>query len=253
MQDSTCSVGQSGCRVVAILQARTGSTRLPGKVLAAVGGEPLLAAIVRRILPARSLDEFVVATTRMSQDDPIAVLAGELGVPCFRGAEEDCLDRYYQAAKKFRAEIVVRVTGDNPFVDHGFVDWMVQHYLSSDPPCDYIDSSLSRTFPLGLSVEVFSLAALAVAWEEDTTRQWREHVTPFIYHHTERFRVRHLSSPQDLSYMRWTVDTPEDLAFVQRIYAHFGHDRFSWTEVLDVLQAHPEWLGINRHIQQKVV
>lgn len=240
-------------RVVAILQARMGSSRLPGKVLASVMGRPMLALIVKRVLPARCIDQLVVATTQSPQDDPIESLVSDLGIPCFRGAEEDCLDRYYQAARQFGAEAVVRLTGDNPLVDSDFVDWVVKEYLSANPPYDYVDSSLSKTFPVGLSVEVFSFEVLATAWREDTNTWWREHVTPFIHRHSGRFRVRHLVSPQNYSHMRWTVDTPEDLVFVSRIYEHFGHDRFSWREVLAVLEEHPEWLEINRHVQQKVI
>jgi spore coat polysaccharide biosynthesis protein SpsF len=253
MRDSICRMLKPNRKVVAILQARTGSTRLPRKVLADVAGQPMLVLIVKRVLPAQYVDRLVIATTQLPQDDPVEALAISLGVSCFRGAEEDCLDRFYQAAEQFGADIVVRLTGDNPLVDFGFVDWMVEQYLSANPPYDYIDSTLSKTFPVGLSVEVFSFEVLATAWREDTNTQWREHVTPFIYHHPNRFRVLDLVSPQDYSHMRWTVDTSEDLAFVRRIYDHFGHDRFSWHEVLAVLDQHPEWLEINRHVQQKVV
>ena len=240
-------------RIVAILQARMGSSRLPGKVLASVAGQPMLALIIKRVLPARYIAQLVVATTQLPQDDTIEALMNDLGIPCFRGAEEDCLDRYYQAARQFEAEIVVRLTGDNPLVDSVFVDWVVRQYLSADPPYDYVDSTLSKTFPVGLSVEVFSFEALAIAWREDTNTWWRKHVTPFIHRHPNRFHVLHLVNPQDYSHMRWTVDTPEDLAFVRCIYDHFGHDRFSWREVLAVLEQHPGWLEINQHVQQRVV
>ncbi len=230
-----------------------GSTRLPGKVLASVAGQPMLALIIKRVLPARYIDQLVVATTRLSQDDPIEALVTDLGIPCFRGAEEDCLDRYYQAARQFEAEVVVRLTGDNPLIDPAFVDWVVEQYLSSDPPCDYTDSWSSKTYPVGLSVEVFSFDALETACKEDTNVRWREHVTPFIHCHPNRFRLMHLASSQDYSHMRWTVDTPEDLVFVRRIYDYFGHDRFSWREVLTVLEVHPEWLEINRRVEQKAI
>ena len=253
MRDSICKVVEANRRVVAILQARMGSSRLPGKVLASVAGQPMLALIVKRVLPVQCVDQLVVATTQLPQDDQIEALANNLGIPCFRGAEEDCLDRYYQAARQFEAEVVVRLTGDSPLLDTGFVDWVVKQYLSANPPYDYIDSVLSKTFPVGLSVEVFSFEVLAIAWREDTNTWRREHVTPFIHRHPNRFRVLHLVSPQDYSHMRWTVDTSEDLAFVRRIYDHFGHDRFFWREVLAVLEQHPEWLEINRHVKQKVI
>lgn len=234
-----------------MLQARMGSNRLPGKVLASVIGRRMLALIVKRVLRARYIDQLVVVTTQSPEDDPIEAVVTDLKILCFRGAEVDCLDRYYQAARQFKPEVVVRLTGDNPLVDSGFVDWVVKQYLSANPPYDYIDTSLSKTFPIGLSVEVFSFTALATAWKEDTNLQLREHVTPFIYRNPGRFRICHLASSQNYSHMRWTVDTPEDLAFVRRIYDHFGHDRFSWQEVLTVLEQHPEWLEINRRVQQK--
>lgn len=230
-----------------------GSSRLPGKVLASVAGQPMLALIIKRVLPTRCIDQLVVATTQLPQDDPIEALVSDLGISCFRGAEEDCLDRYYQAARQFEADVVVRLSGDNPLVDSGFVDSVVKQYLSANPPYDYVDSTLSQTFPLGLSVEVFSFTVLATAWRENINMSWREHVTPFIHRHPNRFRALHLVNPQDYSHMRWTVDTPEDLAFVRRIYDHFGHNRFSWREVLAVLEEHPEWLEINQHVAQREV
>jgi len=130
---------------------------------------------------------------------------------------------------------------------------VVKQYLSANPPYDYIDSVLSKTFPVGLSIEVVSFDALATAWKEETNTQWREHVTPFIHRRPNRFRVLHLVSPQDYSHMRWTVDTSEDLAFIRRIYDHFGHDRFSWRDVIAILEDHPEWLEINRRVKQKTV
>jgi spore coat polysaccharide biosynthesis protein SpsF len=240
-------------KVVAIIQTRMGSSRLPGKALSLVSGQPLLALIVKRILPSKYIDQLVVATTKLSHDDAIEVLANELNVPCFRGSEEDCLDRYYQAAKKYKADIIVRLTGDNPLIDSGFVDWMMEQYLSADPPYDYIDSALSKSFPVGLSVEIFSFLALTNAWKEETNMQWREHVTPFIYRHTDLYRVKRLVSPVNYSHMRWTMDTPQDLNFVRRVFEYFGHDQFSWRDVIAALEQHPEWLEINRYVEQKAI
>lgn len=241
-------------RVVAILQARVGSSRLPGKVLADLGGQPLLGQIVRRLALAREIDRLVIATTDLPQDDQIEALATRLGVPCFRGAEEDVLDRYYQAARLFGAEVVVRVTGDNPLVDGVLVDWVVDHVMASDPPFDYVDTWYSRTFPVGLSVEVFSLSALSAAWQEDGNNiEWREHVAPFIYHHPERFRCLHLRCWKDYSHMRLTVDVPEDLALVRLIYKESAGDPPGWPDILAFLEAHPDWLEINRHVKQIVI
>jgi spore coat polysaccharide biosynthesis protein SpsF len=228
-----------------------GSTRLPGKALADLGGQPMLARIVKRVAPARCLDQLVVATTRLPKDDPIESLARDLGVPCFRGEEQDCLDRYYQAATQHRADIVVRLTGDNPLVDHHFVDWVIGQYAASEPACDYADTSRSRTFPVGLSVEVFAFEALEAAWEADADPQHREHVTPFIYAHPERFRLLHLASPHNYSHLRWTVDTPQDLELVRRIYGQFEDDGFAWQDALSVVEQHPDWLDLNACVRQK--
>jgi spore coat polysaccharide biosynthesis protein SpsF len=148
---------------------------------------------------------------------------------------------------------VVRLTGDNPLIDGSFLDWMIEQYSAVSPACDYMVASSAGGFPVGLSGEMFSFAALERAWHKDTNPAWREHVTPYIYRHPELFRLHALTNPVDLSHMRWTVDTPEDLAFVRQIYNHFGSNTFSWQDVLALLEQHPEWLEINRHIEQKKV
>jgi spore coat polysaccharide biosynthesis protein SpsF len=238
-------------RVVTIIQARMGSERLPGKVLATINGSPILALIIKRISPSRLRGELVVATTEQPEDDVIEDLSCRLGVSCFRGATEDCLDRYYQAAKRFQAQTVVRLTADNPLIDHGFLDWALGEFAAA-PGWDYLITS-SDSFPLGLSVEIFSFSALETAWEETGNPAWREHVTPYIHRAPERFRIRRLSSPEDYSHMRWTVDTPEDLKFVRAVYDHFGHDRFSWREAIAAVENHPEWVELNRHVEQRLV
>jgi spore coat polysaccharide biosynthesis protein SpsF len=211
----------------------------------------LLAVLLERVRPSRLLQELVVATTLRREDDPVADLCQRLGVACFRGSEEDCLDRCYQAAVRHGAEVVVRLTGDNPLVEAEFVDEIVAEFLAADPPLDYADTTASRTFPLGLSVEVCTAAALAQAWREDADPRWREHVTPFLYRHPERFRIRHLAGAADGAALRWTVDTPEDLAAVRRVFAHFGRARFGWREAAAAQAQHPEWTALNAHVPQR--
>ena len=249
MPDSISKAKPAG-KVVTIIQARMGSERLPGKVLANIGENPMLGLIIKRISPSRLSDQLVVATTRQPEDDAIEDLSSRLGVECFRGASEDCLDRYYQAATAFQAETVVRLTADNPLIDHDFLDWALDEFLTSTPAYDYLDTS-SSTFPLGLSVEVFSFAALETAWAHTVDLAWREHVTPYLRQHVEQFQIAHLSSAQDYSHMRWTVDTPDDLKFVRAVYDHFGHDRFSWREAIAAVERHPEWAELNRHVEQR--
>jgi len=241
-------------KVVAIIQAHMGSTRLPGKVLLDLAGEPVLARCVNRTRRAQTLDEVVVATTTKPADEVIVKLCAERGWPCFRGSEEDVLDRYYQAALTHQANVVVRITSDCPLIEPEIVDRVVQEFLKRHPEVDYACNTLPRrTFPRGLDTEVLRFKVLERAWREDLNPAWREHVTPYIRRHPDLFHIHGITNEVDYSYMRWTVDTPEDLAFVRRIYEYFGHDRFSWREVLAVLEEHPEWLEINRDVQQKAI
>lgn len=239
--------------IVAIIQARMGSTRLPGKVLMDLAGEPMLARVMNRARRASSLGKLVVATTTENLDEAILELCRGRGWLWARGSQDDVLDRYYRAASAYGADIVVRITSDCPLIDPEVIDLVVHEFIEHQP-LDYATNSLEpRTFPRGLDTEVIAFDALARAWKEDRDPAWREHVTPYLYRHPEVFRVHVVASEQDRSSMRWTVDTPEDLEFVRRIYGHFGHDRFSWREVLSLLETHPEWLDINRHIRQREI
>ena len=241
-------------RNVAIIQARMGSTRLPGKVLQDLAGEPMLARVVNRTGRAKTIQEVVIATTTNVLDDVIVELCKARDWSWFRGSEEDVLDRYYQAAKKYQADLIVRITSDCPLIEPEIVDQVVQEFLERWPELDYATNTWpQRTFPQGLDTEVMSRDALDRAWHEDRNPTWREHVTPYIYRNPDRFRIHNVLSQVDYSAMRWTVDTTEDLTFVRQIYDYFDHDGFSWHEVLKALEEHPEWLEINRHIQQKVI
>ena len=209
-----------------------GSRRLPGKALAPLLGKPMLEVILERLAPTRRIQQIGIATSESPHDDAIQQLARRLSVPCFRGSEEDCLDRFYRAAASWQADVVVRLTGDNLLVDAEFVDGAIDSFFSGEPKCDYLSSALSKTFPTGLSVEVFTFAALAEAWQSSSRPEQREHITLYLYEHPERFCIRKFASSQDLSHLRWTVDTPEDLAVVQRIFESIGSIRFSWREAV---------------------
>jgi len=237
-------------RTVAIVQARMGSTRLPGKVLTDLAGEPMLTRIVQRLQGARTLHDVVVATTTAQRDDAIEDLCRQHRWPCYRGSEEDALDRYYRAAIEARAEVIVRITADCPLIDPELVDQVVEALRRSRPAADYASNN---GFPIGLDVEVVRFAALQRAWQEDPHSTWREHVTVYLYRHPELFRLITVSHDVDLRDTRWTVDTTEDLAFVRHIYEHFGDRHFSWRDVLELLQRHPDWQQINRHIRQRQV
>jgi spore coat polysaccharide biosynthesis protein SpsF (cytidylyltransferase family) len=163
-------------RTVAIIQARMGSTRLPGKVLMDLAGEPMLVRVVNRVRRAERLDEVVVATTASPSDDPIFEGCRQRGWAVERGSEKDVLDRYYRAARAHHADVVVRITADCPFVDAGLIDQVVGAFLGGG--YDYVSNVLEpRTYPRGLDVEVFRFSALEKAWQEDRDPSWREHVT----------------------------------------------------------------------------
>ncbi|MGA2030836.1 MAG: glycosyltransferase family protein [Thermoguttaceae bacterium] len=241
-------------KVVAVVQARMGSTRLPGKVLMDLRGEPMLTRVVERLARAATLSAVVIATTTGTDDDAIAALCARKGWSSFRGSEEDVLDRYYQAARRAGAQIVVRVTADCPLIEPAIVDRTVQEFIQRQPEIDYASNTdPRRTFPQGLDTEVFRFDVLEKVWREAREPSYREHVTLYIYRHPEIFHIHGVVNDTDYSDHRWTVDTLEDYHLVCRIYEHFGHDRFSWRDVLAVLEANPQWRELNRHIQQKQV
>ena len=177
-------------KTVAIIQARMGSTRLPGKVLLDLAGEPMLARVVHRVQRAASLQEVIVATTVQPADDAITQLCAGRGWPCARGSQDDVLDRYYQAATASQADVVVRITSDCPLIEPDVIDQVVGALLAGQPEVDYASNvQPPRTFPRGLDVEVIRFDALERAWREDVDPAWREHVTPYLYRHPERFRI----------------------------------------------------------------
>lgn len=203
---------------------------------------------------ARHVTEVVVATTTERTDDPLAELCRIRGWPWFRGDENDVLDRYYRPAEHFAADLVVRITSDCPMIDPAVINQVIQEYLDRQPGVDYASNiNPRRTYPRGLDTEVFGFELLAQAWREAKEQSWREHVTPFMYRQPERFRLHCVVNDTDYSALRLTVDTPEDLELVRRVYEEFGNDRFSWLEAVELLDKHPDWLELNRHVEQKAV
>jgi len=240
-------------RTVAIIQARMGSTRLPGKVLMDLEGRTILDRVVTRVRRAKSLADVVVATTDLPEDDAIVDECNRLGVRFYRGSSDDVLDRYYRAAAAAEAEGIVRITSDCPLIDPEIIDNLLW-YIANAPPVDYHSNILDyRTFPRGLDVEYMSWSTLETAWKEAIDPAEREHVTLYIYRRPEQFRLSGMRNDDDLSDHRWTVDTPEDLELVRKIYHALGRDDFNLDDVLGVLELHPEWSAINAHIEQKKV
>jgi spore coat polysaccharide biosynthesis protein SpsF len=230
-----------------------GSTRLPGKVLKDLAGQTVLARVVNRTRRAALLDEVVVATTQQPADDAIIKECERLQVACFRGEEADVLDRYDRAAKQFSADAVVRITSDCPLIDPELIDEHVRRLLHRWTEMDFVTNMAKPTFPLGLAVEAMPADVLSRMKRLSQTSELKEHVTTLAYVEPEWFRIDHILYSNDLSHMRWTVDTPEDLELVRLIFQHFGNDNFSWKDVLPVLEQHPGWSEINRSIPQKTI
>jgi spore coat polysaccharide biosynthesis protein SpsF len=243
-------------RTVAIIQARMGSTRLPGKVLADLGGRTVLARVVRRTARARELDAVWVATTEAPGDDAVVAECAALGVPVFRGSEDDVLDRYRDAACAADAAVVVRITADCPLIDPELIDRVVEAMFAAEPRPDYASTALQRTLPRGLDVEAFTAAALDHAWQEAREPYQRAHVTAYLYEHPERFALLPVvvAAPPGAAELRWTVDTPEDLELVRALYRRFGDDdTFGWHEALSAVAEEPHLAEINRGVPQKAL
>jgi spore coat polysaccharide biosynthesis protein SpsF len=232
--------------VVAIIQSRMGSSRFPGKVMMEIAGRPMLFRVVERVRKASMVNLVTIATSIKSVDDPIFSYCEEEGIPCFRGSEEDVLDRFYRAAKHFQADVVVRLTSDCPLHDPVIIDLTVETLLEGD--VDFVSGGMKTTYPDGLDAAAFRIDVLESTWREAKLKSEREHVTPYIYHHPEIFRMKTIHHTEDLSYLRWTVDEPQDLEFVRAVYAHFGDEAFGMKEVLDLLRRHPELNRINAGI-----
>ena len=233
---------------LAILQARTTSSRLPNKVLEPIAGEPMLVRCVERIQRAFKIDRLVVATSIDATDDPIGVLCYRYNVDCFRGALEDVLKRFYEAACRFRPKQIVRLTADCPLIDPEVIDDVVSVFEKSD--CDYCSNTIERTYPQGLDTEIFSFAALEAAYLSASDGYDREHVTPFLWRQPYRFRHAQVTDVVERSEMRWVVDTPSDLEFVRRVYDRllpYG-PAFSRDDVYDLLEERPELTAVNAGI-----
>lgn len=232
--------------VVAIVQARMTSTRLPGKVLADVGGMPLLQRVIERLQASKLLDEIVIATTTNRQDDPVDALGRQQGVAVFRGDELDVLGRVLQASERAKADVIVRITADCPVIDPGIVDDCIR--LRTERGVDYASNVNVRTFPDGLDTEVIRIEALRKAAQEASDPILREHVTPYIRGArpdlpSGDFSRADLTFCADLSHIRWTVDRQDDLDRVREIYAAFSKS-FGWLDILSLATKHPHLLGV---------
>ncbi len=240
----------------AIIQARMNSSRLPGKVLSDLGGRTMLERVVRRSRRARSISQAIVATTSEPGDDAIYDFCMQHGIPVFRGHPYDVLDRYYQAASLYQAETIVRLTADCPIMDPVEIDHIVGEFYRQgvDFAANRLPPPWKRTYPIGLDIEVCSFSALERAWKKSRLPFEREHVMPYLYDEPGRYKTIVIDHEPDYGEYRWTVDTPEDLEAVRRIYSHFNDtDDFSWLDVVTLYAQDPSLMNVNRSISAKKV
>lgn len=235
------------------LQARMGSTRLPGKVLKQVLDKPLLAYQIERLKRVQGADAVVVLTSNLPLDDPIVELCKKLSISHYRGDAENVLKRFYDAAQQRQTETVVRICGDCPLIDPEIVDEAIKTFKSQQPQVAYVSNCLKRTYPRGQDVEVFSSNALKTAYEFAKSKTEQEHVTPYIYQHKDQFRLYNIVSAIDYSSQRWTVDTIEDFYLIKLILEALypQNPTFTMDDVLNLLKKHPDWLLLNAEIKQK--
>ena len=256
-------------KVVAIIQGRMSSSRLPGKILSDIAGQPMLQRVFARTARSVSVSETIFATTTDSTDDPVAEYCGFSGIPFTRGSQFDVLDRYYRTAKGAKADLVARITADCPVIDPALIDDVVNILLEDayDFACNRLPPPWPRTYPIGLDVEACTFKVLEKAWKEAREPQHREHAMPYFYEGVKLsavsrqrsegvsprgFRIVLLNHTTDFGDYRWTVDTPEDLEFMRQLYSRFnGRDDFSWKEVLDLVQNEPGLMDINADVKHK--
>ena len=263
-------------RTIAIIQGRMGSSRLPGKILLEIAGKPMIQHVIERTRLAGCLDAVIIATTSHSSDDPVAEFCSTHGVLYSRGSVQDVLDRYYQTAKAQQAEVVVRITADCPLIDPAVIDQTVALVKENQSPridfaCNRLPAPFSRSFPIGLDVEVCTFAALERAWGESSETFHREHVMPYIYQDVRLekapatqqiirgasprgFKIAQLNHSPDYGDLRWTVDTAEDLTFIREIFARLSEKtQFTWYDVLRIVQNEPELAQINAAVHHKTM
>jgi glutamate-1-semialdehyde 2,1-aminomutase len=233
-------------KVVAVVQARMGSTRLPGKVMKLINGTPVLELLLRRLSCSKEIDYILVATSIDPQNRPLKDHVNNLGFECESGSEDDVLSRIYYAAKKYSADIVVRITGDCPFVDPTLVDSIIMSFKNAN--VDYCSNTAPPSYPNGMDVEVLSFSALEQAFEHATTNFDKEHVTPYIKH-SGLFKTCNISFPEDISDLRWTLDEQDDFVVIEKVFEYFKPNiYFNWLDILNLNQKCPKLFLDNKKI-----
>ena len=245
--------GSKKGKIVATIETRVGSTRLPGKVLREIMGKPMLELMIERVRRARGINEIIIATSVNSKDDAIEQLSRRLKVQCFRGSEEDVLARVLGAAQYFEGEHIVELWGDSPLIDPEIIDNAIQYYMKNDFDC--VATCLDKSFPWGISLLVFSTITLEEISLKTNDPVDRENVSSYIYEHPEQYKIGHLRCPAELNYpeIRLTVDELADFELVKTIFEHLApkNPNFRTIDIVKFLEASPEIKKINIHVNQK--
>ena len=228
-----------------IVQARMGSSRLPGKVMLKLDENPVLYYVLKQLQSSKLIEKIVVATTTLDQDDVIEDYVKNMGIDVFRGSSNDVLDRYYQCATKFSFSTIIRITSDNPLIDPTIVDNLIQKFISNSYDC--LTNAYVRTFPYGTEVEIFSFESLEKAWKNATKPSEREHVTPYLYNNSGNFKIFNVEHPKNISNLRWTIDRKNDLTLVKSIISKIKKRPILMNDILDLFSKEPELFEINKN------
>jgi spore coat polysaccharide biosynthesis protein SpsF len=241
--------------IAAIVQARMGSTRLPGKVLKKISGEPMLWHLVNRVKKSRYIDTVIIAATEDKKDEAIEIFANEYHLGIYRGSENDIVDRYYNAARKYDADVIVRIWGDCPLIDPEIIDKTIEQFLSYN--ANYANNSNPPTFPFGMTIEIYSFSTLERIWKETNDPFFREYPFEYIYANKESFKTVYVKNDVDLSDIHLTVDYIEDFELITKIFEELYSERlvFNMKDILDLIDKHPELrainIGLRRNIEYK--
>ena len=230
-----------------IIQARMGSSRLPGKIMKKINGDtPMLKFQLDQLEFSKNVDQIIIATTTLEPDNLIVDFCKKNNLECFRGESKDVLDRYYRCAKKFKLSIIVRITSDNPLIDPTIVDHVISRFIDSD--YDYMSTEVKKS-PLGFAVEVFTFKSIKKAWEEAKLPSEHEHVTPYFYNNPDKFKIESVSQEKDLSHIRCTVDTEYDFKLIEKIISKIETRPIHLDHILDLFSKDTNLLEINKHVK----
>ena len=238
-------------KIGCIIQARMGSTRLPGKVMMNVEDQkPVLYFVIKQMQECKLIDKIIVATTTNEEDNQIANYSKNLGIDFFRGSSEDVLDRYYQCAKEYSVSTIVRIPSDKPLIDPEIVDNVINRFKNNS--YDYITNFLpNSTFPSGTEVEVFSMDALETAFKNAKLPSEKEHVTPYFPNHKNEFKIKHIENSENLSHLRWAVDRIEDLNLVRLIVSKIKKRPVLMDDIIELFRKEPNLIEINKNVNKK--